>query len=234
MDYDEAFPFSWNGSCCDNRPNGTGWASQLYPYVKSTGVYACPDDQTAPNPNVVYYYYNCNICGGNLGSLGSGYGMAFGDSGQSSKLVAPTKTVLLCECTGITSDVTNPTIDSPATSGSSNVTIGRSSITFGQNLLGVVDYGNGTTGPATGLMVTGPLAGAGTFTKLPVHGGNTGSNYLMADGHVKFLNGSKVSPGHTYYLTAGGSNLAASYGQGYTFNAEGTGVGTAVATFSVL
>ncbi len=34
-------PADWNSPITTNTP---GWASQIYPYVKSTGVYICPDD----------------------------------------------------------------------------------------------------------------------------------------------------------------------------------------------
>src|SRR5579862_7576250 len=27
---------------------GEGWAGHIYPYIKSTGVFGCPDDPTAP------------------------------------------------------------------------------------------------------------------------------------------------------------------------------------------
>ena len=33
-----------------NFYDGSGWASQLYSNVKSTGVFLCPDDSTALHP----------------------------------------------------------------------------------------------------------------------------------------------------------------------------------------
>ena len=51
-------------------PNGTqttpglGWVGQVYPYVKSTRVFHCPDDTTeskTPSANVLSYAYNSNI-----------------------------------------------------------------------------------------------------------------------------------------------------------------------------
>jgi prepilin-type N-terminal cleavage/methylation domain-containing protein len=41
QDYDEKYP-------CTNAGNSSarGWATMIYPYVKSTGVYECPDDAT--------------------------------------------------------------------------------------------------------------------------------------------------------------------------------------------
>src|SRR5580658_7657312 len=42
QDYDETFP--------STNDYGTGWAKTIYPYVKSLGVFACPDD-TYPLPS---------------------------------------------------------------------------------------------------------------------------------------------------------------------------------------
>jgi prepilin-type N-terminal cleavage/methylation domain-containing protein/prepilin-type processing-associated H-X9-DG protein len=40
QDFDERYPNGWSG-----YGGGVGWSSQIYPYVKSTKVYQCPDDQ---------------------------------------------------------------------------------------------------------------------------------------------------------------------------------------------
>ena len=44
------------------QSDGAGWAGQIYPYVKSTGVYKCPDDaSTATAPYYpVSYAFNMN------------------------------------------------------------------------------------------------------------------------------------------------------------------------------
>jgi len=41
QDFDEHFPDGWN-----TFGGGGGWATQIYPYVKSVGTYRCPDDGT--------------------------------------------------------------------------------------------------------------------------------------------------------------------------------------------
>ncbi len=49
QDFDEHMPsgtWSWGGGC--------GWAGQVYPYVKSTGAFMCPNDSQAGNPTVSY------------------------------------------------------------------------------------------------------------------------------------------------------------------------------------
>jgi prepilin-type N-terminal cleavage/methylation domain-containing protein/prepilin-type processing-associated H-X9-DG protein len=44
QDNNEVYPVS-NGDITDAVPGGAGnWGQQIYPYVKSTGVYICPDD----------------------------------------------------------------------------------------------------------------------------------------------------------------------------------------------
>lgn len=45
QDYDERFLIGNNNG---TSPAGEGWAGELYSYVKSTGVYACPDDASNP------------------------------------------------------------------------------------------------------------------------------------------------------------------------------------------
>ena len=76
-DYDEQLPSSWSG------PNGYGasnpatgvykWMDAVYPYVKSVGVYHCPDDagQNGSTGNYVFYQ---NLTGANANYYGS-YGM---------------------------------------------------------------------------------------------------------------------------------------------------------------
>ena len=46
QDNDQAFPPG-------RRPGGEGWAGQVYPYIKSPGVYHCPDD-TESDPHISY------------------------------------------------------------------------------------------------------------------------------------------------------------------------------------
>ena len=59
-------------------PAGAGWAGQLYQYVKSTGVYKCPDDSTGTVANNGYtqqpvsYAFNRFLHGGTAGGSLSG------------------------------------------------------------------------------------------------------------------------------------------------------------------
>ena len=45
QDYDEAYPVGYNWPAGQNSP--TTWPQEIAPYVKSTGVFTCPDDSLA-------------------------------------------------------------------------------------------------------------------------------------------------------------------------------------------
>ena len=44
QDNDESLPVRLEDQANPNSTNNTGWAGRIYPYVKSTGLYHCPDD----------------------------------------------------------------------------------------------------------------------------------------------------------------------------------------------
>ena len=56
QDADEKFP------CFNSGTGDRGWATEIYPFVKSTGVYKCPDDSIANSK--VSYGMNYAIFGG--------------------------------------------------------------------------------------------------------------------------------------------------------------------------
>ena len=147
-----------------------GWAGKIYPYVKSTGLYKCPDDSTSSvAPNVpVSYGYNTQL--GTHNSAGNINGDTL------AQLNAPASTVLLGEVQGVTTNVTNPL------EGSS------SDLVLGSGLGGGFD----TNGTFPGVAVTGVVPYA-TYASMPVH--ISGANYLATDGHVKYLTPAKVSGG---------------------------------------
>jgi len=64
QDYDETYPGGIDLNCSpatpcgyggvaftttNNTPPGTGWAGQVYPYVKSLGAFLCPEDELTQN-----------------------------------------------------------------------------------------------------------------------------------------------------------------------------------------
>jgi prepilin-type N-terminal cleavage/methylation domain-containing protein/prepilin-type processing-associated H-X9-DG protein len=186
QDNDENIPYGNNGT--NNRE--TGWAAELYPYVKSTASYTCPDDPTiAPAPGTTYGKAG-EQAGYNYTVVSYGLNQAFRTSGNSYMLQStwssPAQTVAFLEVTGCVAQVSNPTEAlSPSTSG-----YGGANNMWQQAPAGF------TSEEATGLLGTIPT-GTGSMG-LPqytygIH--SSGSNFVFLDGHVKWLLGSQVSYG---------------------------------------
>ena len=49
QDNDEEYPYNPNNPNLTGQTGNYGWAGPIYPYVKSTGIYKCPDDPTPAN-----------------------------------------------------------------------------------------------------------------------------------------------------------------------------------------
>jgi prepilin-type processing-associated H-X9-DG protein len=229
QDYDEKFP---NGSLGVVQTSnqmywhwGTGWAAQVYPYAKSIQIFKCPSETMRArtdiaNWRVCSYSYNQDIA---LLPANGGAGSAL------SQLQGPAKTVMLLEVTDsggqidIASQVETDHV-STSTQGMPNVIYGRG-------------YNTGTLG----WYVTGDMGGRGiaqvSDANFMFNGNYTnepgrslgegrhldGSNFLMADGHVKWLKGSAVSTGASAADSANAQDAT---------HAEGTGVSTHAVTFS--
>ncbi|HEY3333234.1 MAG TPA: DUF1559 domain-containing protein [Capsulimonadaceae bacterium] len=175
QDYDEMTPCGTQGAKPAADGRGLGWAQQVYPYVKSVGLFNCPDDvhnaSSGFTQYVLSYAPNYNF----IRDIKGGWpdyvtkGMA--------KLTAPSVTVMLCEVQGgftipgasMGNDITSPMAD------------GANTPSWG---LGV--YRTGQIGGRA--FVDGSISAA-------IHNTGQGSNYLAADGHVKYLSGDKVSGG---------------------------------------
>jgi len=207
-DYDENFMPADNGPV---QMKGHGWGCRIYPYVKSTGVYGCPDDFTIPNAGTTKVSYAFNV------DLDPTTGGIFNTFTQSS-LAAPSVTVLLDEIMGCSADVSDP---------------------VGTN----ADYTESTDGDDGGgdwlkwaSQQTGAMGGLpynSSFYSAPTGLHTDGSNFLMADGHAKWLRGASVSPGGVPWAnTTAGTTPAANcqqgaceynWGGGLASNAAGTG-----------
>ena len=187
QDFDEKWPTGTVTSSVGTVYNGAGWAGQIYSYVKSSGIYKCPDDSTTTSGILtpVSYAYNSNFVQG-----GTGISLA--------SITASASTVVLAEAEGVQTGVTTfpetGTALSPAGDGYA---------------LSVVSTGAPSTTPAS--YFTGPISGAWSTPPLGytgVQGLHTGgSNYLLADGHVKWFAGQKVSGGLTS-ASSGTANVA--------------------------
>ncbi len=180
QDYDELFPCGiWKSAYGANGPAnyvGSGWAGQIYTYVKSTAVYQCPDDTTQPTTNGTYTLYPLSYALNNqVGNI------------PMNKFVNVTDTNILLETTGQTVNMTDiaETGSTPYHSGLDFGTDSAFTDMTGTATCCIRSPGgfNYTVGPTTGpTQYPGPNTGRHS----------DGSNWLMADGHAKWLRGASV------------------------------------------
>ncbi len=228
QDSDERLPMGASAG----RPDygyGDGWAGRIYPFVKSTGVFACPDDAAAPVQNgaatlsPVSYAYNANLAGSDLPADSGTFISYVGIKGHLSQMNAPAKTVMLVEATAAA-------YPSMLSDGQAVADLSNPAEAGDQSYLPVPGCSNGSpsvfgvsagVGPliappagqpasvcslplATGYMGQGGAARTPTFAATPPGSyylastgrHSDGSNFLLCDGHVKWLRGSQVSTGN--------------------------------------
>jgi len=215
QDADEKYPCGTAPSTdVRNYGQGTGWAGEIYPYIKSDGVYICPDDSYED----FSYGYNQNIATG-------GTGVVPGAAASLADFTSPTQTVLLdevmCWSSGYTQHPSTPNeTQSPIADGLPwNGTVGQ-----------MCNLGNCSLGTdnAVGTMAGNADAGGNNH---PRHTDN--ANWLLSDGHVKWIHGTHISAGLNAPTPTTDQTTPASQS-----TAAGTAVtsgqfGTYAATFSV-
>ena len=215
QDYDEACP----SGAVNSR--GCGWAGQIYPYVKATGSFSCPDDTSTPQwsyENQLSYGENANFFVG--WSYTNGWAITLGPPNVS-LLTAPSLTVLLFEVSYC--GYTAPRYGI-AGEGYSQTGNGWSAINW---------YGSYKTGLMGGRAFGSGQNATGDTTDSR-H--NNGANFLAYDGHVKFLVGNRVSNGYTAQATTSPQLIANSTtgtAAGTNNMTDGNG-GTFTLTFSTL
>jgi prepilin-type N-terminal cleavage/methylation domain-containing protein/prepilin-type processing-associated H-X9-DG protein len=212
QDYDERLP----ANVGTGNSFGAYWTTGIYPYVKSAQVYTCPSDAahtTSPNVEVSYalnwalVYKQGNGCTGVAGAVcGAGGSLAVFNS--------PAKTVCLYEIQGQPRNVADA-----ATAG----------YLMGWGLVSGPVYINSFL--TVGKIATGPLKSTSQGALDSTHPARhfEGSDYLFADGHVKYLQPGAVSPGVSAVdpsAAEGGTSGASAYA------AEGTERGVHAATWS--
>jgi len=200
QDYDERYP--------GTPAYGDGWAGLIYPYVKSTGVYNCPDDSSNPGnmPNggfIVSYVANRFI----TNSFPAG-----NTATSDASLQSPSNEVLLYEgsssmdangaADNFCDSIQNPNLDRHSLSGTGGHGLGGVGTTFAAIPTGSCPSdcgGNSDTPVNTSLHekdqpvgsfqpFQAPYSGIGTTT-----GYTDGKDmYLLADGHAKFISWDKV------------------------------------------
>ncbi len=180
QDYDECYPAM--------DINSQGWATPVYPYVKATAVYQCPDDPSVPQAGFAACSYSMNF---NLATPETISGSTAtipsipGNSGISvGKLNAPASTVLLCEM----QTYINLTLPA-ATWGADQSSLSTMDRTFWSS------GGFGYPGGRNGKYATGEPTGQPIDLIIPQAFHNGGANYLACDGHVKYLLAGKISTG---------------------------------------
>lgn len=195
QDFDEYYPSGNYDS--GGKHHAQGWAGQLYPYVKSDRVFSCPNDDSALNPswtsakNPVSYMYNLNVGEDNTTQLS--YANPNGNSVNQAMLTSTSRTVLLCENFNFIyqANVTNPQEkQSPAGNGVTHSVSGFYQTGFmgGRDKNNVGYEGSGCTKDGSN------WSSSCYSDKGPVHTG--GSNFVLADGHAKFLKANAVSSGN--------------------------------------
>ncbi len=162
---------------------GVGWGGEILSYTKSTGLYKCPDDSTSGTNGVNSYAMNQFLPGNSLAVL-----------------AGASNCVLLYEVTGDTAGVGAA---DEYTTGHANYTV--SAVGTGwpdpakadtdQASLVTCDGNDVCTNIAAGQGVK-PAVGGQSARHDPQSDNFAGSsNYLMTDGHAKFLRISTVSTG---------------------------------------
>ncbi|MEO7720067.1 MAG: DUF1559 domain-containing protein [Capsulimonas sp.] len=238
QDNEETFPGGVNNL-------GRGWAGAIYPYVKSAGVYKCPDDSTAPQANMVQtplaevdsptsYGLNGNLTGRNT--------WVGPKSASIASWNAPANTVALFEINGMTAplgvagvvDVRSVVACGPDGGGDGGWDGGG--LALAQNGIGTRNVVAGTFPQgvhyATGILGNPPrTSGAATYEGSPTvsaikPGRHTdATNFLMADGHAKWIRSTAVSAG---------PNASTSIDAQSGSQAAGTSAAGFAATFSAI
>ncbi len=192
QDNDERFPAGANNVSGGNTW-GIGWAGEIYPYLKSTAVYTCPDDgQTPVARNAsgtdvpVSYALNMAITRTDY----NGASCVFGN------LNSPSKTVLLCEASGLPVRPQN-IVDTGAEYGNNSAVTQGLCMYGGQTGYGGLEEG--------GLFETGYMSHVvpsqadcfSNYDEFYKKDGRhqLGSNFILADGHCHWFRGSQVSTG---------------------------------------
>jgi prepilin-type N-terminal cleavage/methylation domain-containing protein/prepilin-type processing-associated H-X9-DG protein len=214
QDNDEEYPAGLKVLTSSGRPIYVGWVGIVQPYIKSTGVFKCPDDSTQATGLFVpdSYGLNCNLEGAGGATGGDGIGalnspaktvMAFEISGDAADLsdaaegtngynAAPASpnNVMSCESEGMSYQDPNSLsreglfciITNKPTTYAGNTGLANSVKSHG-----VVQFETGIMGNRSATIYPDFDGQFGRHTN--------GANYVLCDGHVKWLQGSQVSTG---------------------------------------
>ncbi len=228
QDADEKFPCGAVGGVTpgdtDFYGGGAGWANQIYSFVKSNAVYVCPDDSGNGGKAMESYGINENLTSG---AKVDGNNTPQGGAVSVAQCGAPANTVLLAETTScgtyvlpsVAGELTSPAITG-FSYGGGNPGLNVSSATCTRYQMG---------------LQVGPRTDPGSYlaARHTAYG-----NFLMADGHAKYLNPLLVSPGFNAQNSANDTTVNTSnpnnyFAAGSGFSGPSVTTGSPfVATFS--
>jgi len=177
QDYDETFPYSTN--------YGSGWAERIFPYAKSIAMFQCPDDSSPDVTGGGVVFYHCSYTASDY-VMEPNFSVAAPSPTSIPAILAqftgPSNTVLIyegviqagAESTQASANHFNPFVPivTPVSTSShpDHLEPYWTVIATGRHSPGTVH----------------PIPGNKYFT-------NGSDNYIMADGHVKYLPWEKVS-----------------------------------------
>jgi len=225
QDNDEQFPLT---SLVSGSYTGNGWAAPMWGYIKSgnsQSFFSCPDDTTNEWNGYGFdvpmsYAFNSSITMTNWGGADQPKGFA-----NISTFTAPARTVLLIEASKCYFETNTQNTE-------------RGPATWGPNRPG--PYSGNSYGTAeTGIIYAPTRNNYNAAYFDATNGGygwhNKGANYLMSDGHVKWLMPTQVS---TWEAAQNSTDAEDAHPGTYVFGtAEGTqytGANSHTVTFSPL
>lgn len=232
QDYDERFPAGYYHVPDYFDVTGLNWGTDIYPYIKNKQIYLCPDETRNPIPNGTGPDRVSYAVNGNLTKPGGPNGAYIG---KISAMTSASRTVMLFECTATAANLEDIYA---ATGYGSAASWGLPNDFTWQSLHGGGWYATGFMGGRGGTVASDPAAAMSPtltgYFQYSTGRHMDGSNFLMADGHVKWLKGDQVSTGDS----AANSKQAQTTNTTYPTNslAEGTeyaGADVHAVTFSL-
>jgi prepilin-type N-terminal cleavage/methylation domain-containing protein/prepilin-type processing-associated H-X9-DG protein len=157
-----------------------GWAGEIYPYVKSNSVFTCPDD---PTNNGISYGLNANLVNSQSAAC---WQADWNHAVKVPQIASPSKTIMIFEEQGASG---TPSTSSNSPYGGwdpSNLGNGTWTVCAGETM--------GFVGANYAFGVPPQKSPADGYTRNPRHAG--GSNFLLTDGHAKWLQPSTISVGN--------------------------------------
>jgi prepilin-type N-terminal cleavage/methylation domain-containing protein/prepilin-type processing-associated H-X9-DG protein len=205
----------------DSSYYGAGWSNQLYPYVKSTAVFKCPDDNNA-QPKPISYALNQNIPQRLNGSPDLGQAsVVHVPSTNEANMVAPAKTVLMYEFFGCAHDMTvDPGYNNPHAAASPDPV--QNGYNSGPGYFPTPTSGQGHETGSGGFGYT-TFGIRGRFDPAHPNGiHSNGSNFLLVDGHAKWMTANNVSAGATNIENPGNASECAAGAASKSYAAQTT------------